>query len=1303
MSTVNNINTPELNNITMPPLDSVEFGSGLSTVFSNINQNFIRLAHRDFVKGESGDAVKIIPMSIVDETGEFNELGQKIQECISGLSNLQDKADQANIIDTNENVITIWDSIKNNSGSIYMIYNVPNDVSINNLTPVGSLPYVFLDGRFATNNIGQTISQDEYDNLTDFSCLLVYENGQFNALSNAFPTIYFDGTLGLCWKINGHNTGIPVQGMPGKNGENATMYMVRCNANNESNNAYVKKHKITHIHTMSDGYVDVATYAEDFDINDLNSAGAIILGYSDSDNNNEFFFGVISLENNELYANFANANSITVGFQSNEFLNSMRSIDIMNNGADGSIGIKGLFVPITTVRNSVLDDNGNPIQPVHLFTATSIVNEEGQGQINENHDAILTPVNNINTIDLSGDNELKVEKYLYLLINKNRNEIVNAVKDTNNTNLSKYNYILKYRLTSRVLKVQTEELPIYNGDIADNLYAYYKYDSLNNSNPETTDDVLETVPTEFRTRITDGKGLYKWVLNQTPDNFDPELLKEGLITGATYYYSEFSGLDLIKNIYTDTINPALDTKVLWFNGIETLDTVSIPDEDDPNTNKTKTILYGYHNGNEDETVFSFYKFTPVFNNSFKVDNDNALNINYNINITGEENASRNITINGGVNCENLKVYELTASGEIKNIYTNDDIIGNNGIKIGKIVDNRPKNANGDEITHSFEVNIDGQTNVNNTVNALALNCSNNQTSIPDYTVNTNNVISKTINTNTFKLNGSDGDRKVFVGNIGNVFSINSGPIYKLGVELKDVGNIDLSKSKESVKSNVTSDIPIIQSGNAGLVISNESDNSNIFYAGQYGKVSTSVASGLLSTPGMPSFPGTTPIHYQDPGTGVSVDKYGYINSNTFDTAKNFNIHRLAINTGITKTQTHSVVASALTQSKLTNQWKKSSTGSTSKRTLNTEITNNTEKLLEDITNNYVRKFTIKKSSNDEDKTVEFNATKPIEFTFNANSVCQIGIRGDCSNGKWPVLMSSSNMKLRLYCVIEGNLHQIKEFGVNGDETYSMDYTVSSNSKNSGNEWTGFNDKGEKLGGNWEWAVRYYSYAFKVDKFVLNPSSDKDGTYQKIANAYNQGHTIDIYLYPVFELTARGQEGKSIVDYITISNIVACNTATVNASKKLVKQSKYITVQDATYNAGASLQYNSNKITDGTQNNTTICENGIVMRSGKYVFGLGYGKVVNHDKQGYSVDDAGTEGSNYPYWNINDSTNVTDKYIDAPVLFYYEHDDEYYDIDNNTKIKEGKVGDDNEGYARRIQAIPLNDLFEMVRWWKENKN
>ena len=1278
MSTVNNINTPELNNITMPPLDSVEFGSGLSTVFSNINQNFIRLAHRDFVKGESGDAVKIIPMSIVDETGEFNELGQKIQECISGLSNLQDKADQANVIDTNENVITIWDSIKNNSGSIYMIYNVPNDVSINNLTPVGSLPYVFLDGRFATNNIGRTISQDEYDNLTDFSCLLVYENGQFNALSNAFPTIYFDGTLGLCWKINGHNTGIPVQGMPGKNGENATMYMVRCNANNESNNAYVKKHKITHIHTMNDGYVDVATYAEDFDINDLNSAGAIILGYSDNDNSNEFFFGVISLENNELYANFTNANSITVGFQSNEFLNSMRSIDIMNNGADGSIGIKGLFVPITTVRNSVLDDNGNPIQPVHLFTATSIVNEEGQGQINENHDAILTPVNNINTIDLSGDNELKVEKYLYLVLNKDHNEIVNCLTGTDNINLSKYNYILKYRLTSRVLKVQTEELPIYNGDITDNLYAYYKYDSLNNSNPETTDDVLETVPTEFRTRITDEKGLYKWVLNQTPDNFDPELLKEGLLKeglseGSTHYYSELNGLDLIQNIYTDTINPALDTEVLWFNGVETLDTISIPDENDPTINKTKTILYGYHNGNEDENILSFYKFTPVFNNDFKVDNDNALNINYNINITGEENTNRNITINGGVNCENLKVHELVAD-EIKDIYTNNDIIGDKGIKLAHVTD-----ENNSGLDYNFVVDNDGKLIANGGIQSTSLNCSNNQENIPNNTIATNNIITDDIDTNEIKVNDYNNERKIFIGNVSN-----SKTTYKLGVEVKDACTIDLTRKAINPKnpydlstiSTITNDIPVIQSNNSGVIVSNTSKNSgNLFFVGartMYEGDSYTTPSGLVITT------------IYDPGEGVT--KNTNIDKNNFDAAKNFNIHRLSLSSDIKSLLqvNNNVDGLSLTKDDAEQDIFVFNPGSDDdiRYTDNPNTSN-----IDTIKKNAMQCFTF--SNNDTNKQT-FNKNKPIEISFNKNFICQIGIKGECTYGKWPILYNKSNMKLRLYYRFNNDNSTI---GYYETKTFDIGYSTGNTNNDNGYEWVGYDENGSSLSGNYKNRWRYYSYGFIPDKIVINPVSDDTNIFNKIATAYNAGQKIELYLYPVFHLHAKGQKDKDVVSGLRVKRILPTSKSVQISSGTLSKQSAYYKPSEsAITNSGSILSYTINSEVDdeNASNNTTICENGIVMRSGKYVFGLGYGKSFDHSTQEYDV--VGKENDQYdPSWKESDDSTIN-KYVNAPVLFYYEHDENYYKGKDNPK-----AGKSLEGYAKRVHSIPLKDLFDVIRY------
>lgn len=1272
MSTVNNINTPELNNITIPPLDSVEFGSGLSDVFANINQNFIRLAHRDFVKGESGDAVKIIPMSIVDENGEFNELGQKIQECISGLSTLQDKADQANVIDNSGNIITIWDSIKNNSGSIYMIYNVPNDVSINNLTPVGSLPYVFLDGRFATNNIGRTISQDEYDNLTDFSCLLVYENGRFNALSNAFPTIYFDGTLGLCWKINGHNTGIPVQGMPGKNGENATMYMVRCNADNESNNAYVKKHKITHIHTMSDGYVDVATYANDFDINDLNSVGAIILGYGDADNNNEFFFGVISVENNELYANFANANSITVGFQSNEFLNSMKNIDIMNNGTDGSIGIKGLFVPITTVRNSVLDNNGNPIQPVHLFTATSIVNEEGQERINENHDAILTPVNNINTIDLSGDNELKVEKYLYLVLNKDHNEIVNCLTGTNDTNLSKYNYILKYKLTSRVLKVQTEELPICNVDIADtgNSYAYYKYDSLNNETPETTTDVLETIPTNFRTRIDDEKGLYKWELNQIHEEFDPELLKEGLIDGATLYYSELSGLNLIQNIYTDTINPALDTEVLWFNGIETLDTVSIPDEEEPNTNKTEIILYGYYNGNEDERIFSFYKFTPVFNNSFKVDNDNALNINYNINVTGEEHATRNITINGGVNCENLKVYELTASGEIKDIYTNDVIVGNKGIKLAHVTD-----ENNGGLDYNFVVDNDGKLLANGGIQSTSLNCSNNQESIPNNTIASNNIITDDIDTNEIKVNDYNNERKIFIGNVSN-----SKTTYKLGVEVKDACTIDLTRRAVDSKkpydlssiSTITNDIPVIQSNNSGVIVSNTSKNSgNLFFVGaptKYEGKSYTIPSGVVMTT------------MYDPGEGVTGNSN--IDKNNFDAAKNFNIHRLSLSSDIKSLLqvNNNVDGASLTMEDAEKDIFAYNPGSDD----DIQYTDNPNSNIDNIKKNTMQCFTF--SNNDTNKQT-FNKNKPIEISFNKNFICQIGIKGECTYGKWPILYKTSYMKLRLYYRFNNDNSTI---GYYETKTFDIGYSTGNTNNDNGYEWVGYDKEGKSLSDNYKNRWRYYSYGFIPDKIVINPVTDDTNIFNKIATAYDAGQKIELYLYPVFHLRAKGQKDKDVVSGLSVTRILPTSKSVQISSGTLSKQSAYYKPSEsAITNSGSILSYTINSEADdeNASNNTTICENGIVMRSGKYVFGLGYGKSFDHSTQEYNVEDK----ANNPSWKESDDSTIN-KYVNAPVLFYYEHDENYYSSKDNPKTDKTL-----EGYAKRVHSIPLKDLFDVIRY------
>ena len=57
---MNNVtNSIPLHRIVIPELTSAEFASGLQNAFININKNFALLANADFVKGESGESVKI--------------------------------------------------------------------------------------------------------------------------------------------------------------------------------------------------------------------------------------------------------------------------------------------------------------------------------------------------------------------------------------------------------------------------------------------------------------------------------------------------------------------------------------------------------------------------------------------------------------------------------------------------------------------------------------------------------------------------------------------------------------------------------------------------------------------------------------------------------------------------------------------------------------------------------------------------------------------------------------------------------------------------------------------------------------------------------------------------------------------------------------------------------------------------------------------------------------------------------------------------------------------------------------------
>lgn len=94
--------------------------------------------------------------------------------------------------------------------------------------PVGSLAYWYMDPRFAVSNI-----RSANEKVTDVSCVIQWTpnnttdiwSGQFNIVTS-FPTIELGNDGKYYWVVNGINTGISPQGIPGKDGTAASFVVV---------------------------------------------------------------------------------------------------------------------------------------------------------------------------------------------------------------------------------------------------------------------------------------------------------------------------------------------------------------------------------------------------------------------------------------------------------------------------------------------------------------------------------------------------------------------------------------------------------------------------------------------------------------------------------------------------------------------------------------------------------------------------------------------------------------------------------------------------------------------------------------------------------------------------------------------------------------------------------------------------------------------------------------------------------------------------------------------------------------------
>ena len=333
----------------IPSLNDVTYGETIAKNFEIINDNFKRLSSIDFIKGAPGTSVFIEEIDLLEEESWRDALKASIIA-------MEEKLGGTNEID-NEN--TRFSILDKNPGKLYMIYEQTPE--LNDKKYISSLPYVFLDGRFANKKLTEKADQyaEEYSKMVDYSCVLNFSTnseggGEFVVLQN-FPTLYYDRNLGFCWNVNGQETGISAQGPKGIDGNDGELFIVKAD---ENDNFKV----VSVMDVLSGGWVDVK---EHININKRKSAAAIVVPTNSIQNGNlkEYPYWITSVVRNNdgnYYAtNCVDDSKIAVIIDDVTFDN------ILSNISSTCAGVKCVFLPMKSGYHMVYtEDNNTYMKPV---------------------------------------------------------------------------------------------------------------------------------------------------------------------------------------------------------------------------------------------------------------------------------------------------------------------------------------------------------------------------------------------------------------------------------------------------------------------------------------------------------------------------------------------------------------------------------------------------------------------------------------------------------------------------------------------------------------------------------------------------------------------------------------------------------------------------------------------------------------------------------------------------------------------------------------------------------------------------
>lgn len=430
------INNNQLARIVAPSINDTDYANKIATAFTNINDNFKKIASLPFLQGLQGDSYELKEYHVFEKLSSSQDelnLGNAVLTeegavLINAIFNTNFKSGDSlfNLRRNTEfilNTVSAFDSfiegdkIINNSIYFYVITDDSGEV-IQNSKHLGQYFY-FIDGR--VKELGDVYYSDNKTDLINFNDYTGFF--QYNPENQSYfkveivPTLYYDKDKNdICWKFNNSKTGISAIGASGANGKDTTFYYVLTDVNSSTELSGEIKQVF-----VEDKWVPISDLDKNADFNLQNSIALICIKIIDKNHNNDInimhAFGEIrKVENGNswmaYWENFSVFDSLVTNTSINQYFYKM------GYNSNGNFP-RYLAIPIDTER-----DNND--KKAHV-----IMSDEG--------DLVLRGVEkawdeynnqNLQSLQNTGDLSLKIENYN---IDINNHDITNVNKISGTT------------------------------------------------------------------------------------------------------------------------------------------------------------------------------------------------------------------------------------------------------------------------------------------------------------------------------------------------------------------------------------------------------------------------------------------------------------------------------------------------------------------------------------------------------------------------------------------------------------------------------------------------------------------------------------------------------------------------------------------------------------------------------------------------------------------------------------------------------------------------------------------------------